>query len=90
MHQGRMNPGMSCEPCPTQACAINHLETMWALVCVCVSMCWEHPPVLGTQQGLCVPLGQLCHCTDPGNPAMAPGGQGALHAGLRAALVGFR
>lgn len=27
MRRGQMNPGMSCEPCPTQECAINHLET---------------------------------------------------------------
>lgn len=83
MHCTQMNPGMSCEPCPTQACAINHLERMWALVCVCLHVLGA--PVLGTQQGLC-PLG----AADPGNPAMAPVGQGALLASPRAALVGFR
>lgn len=38
---------MSCEPCPTPVRAINDLETMRALVCVCSSTApWEQ--VLGS------------------------------------------
>lgn len=82
MRHGQMNPGMSCEPCPTQACAINHLETMWAVVCVCLDVLGALTS-LGDTAGPLFPWGS---CAIALILATLQWQQGALHP----ALVGFR